>query len=310
MPASRTLGRGRLLRPLLAVSRAELAAYAQAQGLSWVEDPSNTDTHYARNYLRQCVLPLLTARWPQASASLARSAAQLGEAHGLLNELAELDLAAAQQTPSGFAWLSLPSLALAPLQALSPARQRNALRHWLSPLTTLPDSDHWAGWEDLRDAGIAATPIWRLGQGELHRANGRLWWLAGLWLTTPCLPPSGVALERGLAGSIGGSTERLQLPGNGWVQLRSSPGTPALAGDLRVRYRQGGEVLQLAQRGHRQLKRLLNECGVPSMMRARLPLLYRGERLIGVANLPELSAATEEHWQLIWQVPTNDQGLS
>ena len=49
---------------------------------------------------------------------------------------------------------------------------------------------------------------------------------------------------------------------------------------------------------------------VPSMLRARLPLLCRGERLIGVANLPELSAATEEHWQLIWQGPTNDQGLS
>ncbi|MGV8844214.1 MAG: tRNA lysidine(34) synthetase TilS [Pseudomonas sp.] len=312
MPARRALGRGQLLRPLLAVSRAELAAYAQAQGLTWVEDPSNTDTHYARNYLRQCVLPLLTARWPQASTSLARSAAHLSEAQGLLNELAELDLAAAQHTSSGFAWLPLPSLALAPLQGLSPARQRNALRHWLSPLTTLPDSNHWAGWEDLRDAGIAATPIWRLGQGELHRADGRLWWLAGPWLNTPSMPPSGVSLAPGIAGSIGGSTEWLQLPSNGWVQLRTRPGAPAPAArdELRVRYRQGGEVLQLAQRGHRQLKRLLNERGVPSMLRARLPLLYRGDRLIGVANLPELSAATQEHWQLIWQGPTSDQGLS
>jgi len=310
MPASRPLGRGQLLRPLLAVSRVELAAYAQAQGLSWVEDPSNTDTHYARNYLRQCVLPLLTARWPQASTSLARSAAHLGEAHGLLNELAELDLAAAQQTPSGFAWLRLPSLALAPLQALSPARQRNALRHWLSPLTTLPDSNHWAGWENLRDAGIAATPIWRLGQGELHRADGRLWWLAGPWLNTPSVPPSGLSLELGTAGSVGGSSEWLQLPDNGWVQLRIQPGASVPMDELRVRYRQGGEVLQLAQRGHRQLKRLLNERGVPSMLRARLPLLYRGDRLIGVANLPELSAATCEHWQLIWLGPTNDQGLS
>ena len=48
MPASRPLGGGRLCRPLLGVSRAELEAYAQAHRLDWVEDPSNQDPRFAQ----------------------------------------------------------------------------------------------------------------------------------------------------------------------------------------------------------------------------------------------------------------------
>lgn len=65
MPASRPLGAGQLLRPLLAASRAELQAYADAHQLHWVEDPSNGDVQYSRNYLRQQVLPLLTQLRPK-----------------------------------------------------------------------------------------------------------------------------------------------------------------------------------------------------------------------------------------------------
>lgn len=181
MPAQRPLGQGHLLRPLLDVPRAELEAYARQHGLSWIEDPSNDDHRYARNYLRQRVFPVLAKQWPQASTTLARSAAHMGEAQGLLDDLAQIDLAQAA-TPGAFDWLGLQSLALAPLRALSPARQRNALSHWLAPMTLLPDTDHWSGWDSLRDAADDARPIWRLAGGELHRAAGRVWWLSDHWL--------------------------------------------------------------------------------------------------------------------------------
>ena len=187
MPRERALGQGHLCRPLLDVSRAELEVYARAHGLSWVEDPSNTQTDFSRNYLRHEVFPTLTKRWPQAAASLARTAAHCAEAQGLLDELAQQDLAAA--TPhTEFSWLGLPSLALAPIAGLSAARQRNALRHWLAGFTQLPDTDHWAGWETLRDAREDAHPIWTLADGQLHRAGGHLWWLSGDWLRQPVAP--------------------------------------------------------------------------------------------------------------------------
>lgn len=294
MPAQRTLGRGVLLRPLLAVSRSELEAYAQQHELHWVEDPSNTDMRFARNFLRTEVLPLLARQWPQAGQNLARSAEHMREAQGLLDELAELDLAAAAY-PSEYAWLGLSSLALPPLRQLSEARQRNALRHWLAPRTALPDSEHWQGWQDLRDAAVDSAPVWRLAAGALRRADERLWWLAGDWLCAPSSP------------SVWSTpAQSLQLPGNGWLSLRGE----CPAGTLQVRYRVGGEVLALPGRGHRDLKRLLNERGVPAFVRGRLPLLYRGEELLAVANLPGLDGSQWGNWQLSWQPPTSEQGLS
>ena len=209
MPASRALGRGHLLRPLLTASRAELEAYAAAHQLHWVEDPSNGDVQYSRNYLRQQVLPVLKQRWPQAATSMARTAEHLREAQDLLDDLARLDLANLSE-PARFAWLTLPSLPLAPLLALSVARQRNLLRYWLAPMTALPDSDHWAGWCDLRDAGLDAAPIWKLADGELHRADGRLWWLSGQWLRP--LDPLDLPCDRFCAS--------VELPGNGHVHLQ------------------------------------------------------------------------------------------
>ncbi len=293
MPVSRPLGRGWLVRPLLDASRGELEDYARANGLDWIEDPSNCDERFSRNFLRHQIFPLLTQRWPQTVASMARSAAHLREAQGLLDELAQADLAALEQN-SRFTWLPLPSLALAPLLTLSAARQRNLLRHWLAPLTPLPDSDHWAGWQTLTTAAVDAAPVWRLARGELRRADGRLWWLSGAWLRP--LPALALPLQ----------AAHLALPDKGQVCLVGQ----APQGALQVRYRQGGETLRLAGRGQRDLKRLLNECALPAFVRARVPLLYCDEQLLAVANLPGLVANTHGCWQLHWQPPTSDQGLS
>ncbi|WP_438300828.1 tRNA lysidine(34) synthetase TilS [Pseudomonas sp. NMS19W] len=293
MPAQRAVGQGSLVRPLLDITRAELEAYARDHDLRWVEDPSNQDRQFSRNYLRHQVMPLLTGRWPQAHASMARSAAHLREAQGLLDELAQIDLAQAS-LPGEFGWSGLPSLEFGAIAGLSDARQRNALSHWLEPLTRLPDTDHWSGWIDLRDAGNDAAPVWRLADGELHRSAGRLWWLSGHWLRTPVV--SGDWHETSLA---------LRLPDNGRVMFSGQ--TPA--GPLQIRYRQGGEVMHLADRGHRDLKRLLNERAVPGFVRGRLPLLFRGEELLAVANLPGLDSNPPEGWRLHWQPSDEDQGL-
>ncbi|MCP1420768.1 tRNA(Ile)-lysidine synthase [Pseudomonas laurylsulfativorans] len=294
MPRQRPLGKGYLLRPLLDATRAELEAYASEQGLSWVEDPSNEDRQYSRNYLRHQVFPGLTSRWPQAVATMARSAAHLSEAQALLDDLADIDLSLAS-TLSDFDWLGLPSLELAALEKLSVARQRNALSRWLEPRTRLPDSDHWSGWEDLRDATGDARPLWRLAQGELHRAGGRVWWLSGAWLNP--LPVAGTWLDPALP---------LVLPGNGVLTLSGK----IPDGPVQIRYREGGEVMDLPNRGHRDLKRLLNENAVPSFVRGRLPLLYKDGQLLAVANLRGLDGGAIGEWHLHWQPLNEDQGLS
>lgn len=294
MPASRPLGRGLLLRPLFRVSRAQLEAHARQNGLEWVEDPSNADPRFSRNFLRHRVLPLLREHWPGLETTLARSAEQLAEAESLLVSLAELDLAGARLSLEA-PWGALPNLLLTPLLALDEARQRNALRHFLAPLTLLPDRAHWAGWQALRDAAPDAEPVWRLQGGELVRAQGRLWWLAGDWLASPDAPLDWPD-----------ASVPLKLPGNGSLRWEGE----APEGALRVGYRQGGEVLELPGRGHRDLKRLLNEARVPAFVRGRLPLVFRAERLLAVAALPGCDRAPADGARLIWQAPTSDSGLS
>jgi len=294
MPVQRPLAGGYLVRPLLDVSREALEVYAHEHQLKWIEDPSNADSRFSRNYLRHRVLPALTERWPQAVTGLARTAEHLGEAQGLLDELALLDLQAASKA-SAFSWLGLPSLALAPLCELSDARQRNALRHWLAPLTRLPDSDHWAGWHSMRDAKGDAQPLWRLADGELHRCGQRIWWL-----------PSTRSEFSDATVSWPDPQNPLELPGNGQLTLTGE----APEGPLEVRYRQGGEILEVPGRGRRDLKRLLNESGVPGFVRGRLPLLYQGEQLLGVPSLAGLWPAPSDDWQLHWMPQTCDQGLS
>jgi tRNA(Ile)-lysidine synthase len=290
MPVVRALGDGWLVRPLLDVRRDELEAYAMEHRLRWVDDPSNQCTDHARNYLRHRVMPLLRQRWPGASGNMARAAAHLAEAQHLLDDLAEIDLHEAR-LGGRHQWLPIPNLSLSELARLSPSRQRNALRHWLVGLTALPDSDHWAGWEALRDAAKDAAPVWRLAAGELHRADGRVWWLSGPWLVAQAGPIDWLRPDL-----------LLQLPGNGHLRLSGCVGE----GSLQVRYRQRGELLNVPGRGRRDLKRLLNEAGVPGFVRSRLPLLFCNEELIAVANLPQF----DTHGLSIHWMPPADASLS
>ncbi len=110
---------GRLLRPLLALPRSDLLAYARARQLSWIEDESNADARHTRNFLRTRVLPIIADRYPQVGHRLAAAARRFGEAESLLDQLARLDLG---QRPAQF------PLSLSLFQDLPEARARNLLR--------------------------------------------------------------------------------------------------------------------------------------------------------------------------------------
>ncbi|ECF0472632.1 tRNA lysidine(34) synthetase TilS, partial [Salmonella enterica subsp. enterica] len=92
MPAKMPFEQGYLLRPLLNITREQIEAYAHEHGLLWIEDDSNQDDRYDRNFLRLHVMPLLTQRWPHFSQAVTRSAALCGEQEALLDELLDVEL--------------------------------------------------------------------------------------------------------------------------------------------------------------------------------------------------------------------------
>jgi tRNA(Ile)-lysidine synthase len=274
MPVRSVLGQGVHLRPLLDCPRADLTAYAHAEGLNWIEDPSNRDTGFTRNFLRHRVSPELQRRWPGSSASLARSAAHQAEAASLLDELAADDLA----TLSGpDAALSRPGL-----DALSAQRQRNVLRFWIRQKTGgCPSSAVLARiQQDVLHSRQDAEPCVRWGGFELRRYRDRLYVLQQM-----TAPPPVQELDWSLEAPLsiqpaGGVLSATPRTGQG---IRES----ALGGNgVRVGWRRGGECCVPAGRGqHHSLKKLFQEQGIPPWQRARIPLIYIGGQLAAVAGL-------------------------
>ncbi len=262
MPVERPLGQGRLARPLLGLSREALHAYATAHGLSWVDDESNLDTGYDRNFLRHAILPRLRERWPSAPRALTRSAAHLAEAKELLAEMAEADRGRCLGSVTG-------TLSIAALQRLSAARRRNLLRHWLGGQgVTSPDTLHLRRIEqELLSARPDAEPRvgWRGGEVRRYRDD--------LFAFAAALPPVPAV-------TLAWSLERpLPLPAG----LGTLVAEPALGqgialerlGRVTVGFRHGGERCRPQGRAHSQvLKKLLQEAGIPPWERERMPLLF------------------------------------
>jgi tRNA(Ile)-lysidine synthase len=266
-------GRGHLLRPLIGIDGAELRAYAMSAGVSWIDDPSNDDTRFDRNFLRREVLPRLAERWPAVANRLRRSAELLGEASGLLDDLANLDFERCG-TP--------PVLDTAPVERLSAPRQRNLLRRAIRScgLPPPPSTALHRIVDELIPAREDASPLVAWPGAEVRRYRGALYFLPEL-AGRPAVPAE--ALSPGAAAvSLGQGLGKLSLSDSGQAGI-----DPAIAaGGLVVRYRQGGEALRPVSGGPtKKLKGLLQDAAVLPWMRDRVPLLYSDERLVAVADL-------------------------
>ncbi|MCD6007223.1 tRNA lysidine(34) synthetase TilS [Halomonas sp. IOP_31] len=271
MPAWRDWWGRQLVRPLLGVTRARLAEEAAVLGVRWCDDPSNADSAYDRNFLRREVLPLLTERWPKAAASLAGVAARASEADTLLDELAALDLARAGGVPA--------RLALDVLRQLSPARQRLLIRYACQrlDLPTPPTArlDTLLAQLEARDDAQVHV-AWPGGEARCWRGHCYLLAppapLPGEWRSewdghTPLMTPVGSV--DGYLAPLGGAPQALVLT-----------------------LRRGGESLRVAGRGRRDVKRLLQEAGVPPWQRPRQLLAWHGPMLVAV-----LGVAVAEGWE-------------
>ncbi len=274
MPARAPFGAGLLLRPLLEVPRQALRAWALERGLDWIEDPSNADTRYDRNYLRHRVLPVLAQRWPAAARTLARAAAQQAEQAGLAQALAAIDLRDCRAAGAD-------RLSVARLEALPEPRRSNLLRRWVAERGLPPPPRRVLArvTPELLRCRADAIPCVHWPGAELRRFRDHL------YLSAPLPPPpAGVRLEWRPAGS-------LELPAAGGVlEARAVAGRgldAARFGEvLEIRFRRGGERLRPAGRGHRHaLKKLLQEAGVPAWERVRLPLVYAAGELVAVPGL-------------------------
>jgi len=290
MPQTRMLGQGRLLRPLLEYSRGEIEQAASDAGLLWIEDPSNQQTHFDRNFLRLNILPQLQDRWPGYRQTITRACQLSDEASQLNNDLASIDADRLQLDLSANAW----SMAL--LRQLSPLRQKNLIRLWLSEqsLPVPSASQLQTLLTEVLNASSDAQPVIQWGGIEVRRFNDDL-------VIMPVLPVFDSTQEEQWQG------EPWQLSGSGKMAAELVVGTGLKPQKYTVRFRRGGERCKPVDRqGSQTLKKLFQEYQVPVWLRDRVPLLYSaGDELAAVAGCWVCegfqAGQGEEGWVVKWQ---------
>ncbi|MEO8307916.1 MAG: tRNA lysidine(34) synthetase TilS [Pseudomonadota bacterium] len=269
MPPAVPFGTGKLVRPLLDMGRAALVDYVNAAGLEWIEDPSNEQLRFDRNYLRAKVVPQLRERWPSVAQTIGRSARHCAEAQTLLDKDAARDL---ELSCDG------PDLEVAVLRRWHRMRQKAVLRCWFTRRgARVPDERRLDEALRMFDARPDASPSLSWPGARLRRYHGRLILEVGKH------PANTIA---------GDDADALQWD---WRQPLALPG-----GDLVIRHDAQGDLdldrlpesltVQLGPglKGGRRLRNLLQQLEIPTWQRGALPLLYaagQGGSLLGVRDL-------------------------
>jgi tRNA(Ile)-lysidine synthase len=254
MPAVATLGRGLLLRPLLSITRAELASYAASRKLPLVEDPSNAELRFDRNFLRLQVLPLLRQRWPGAASTVSRSAGHCAVAALQLARQAADDLQAAADGPD---------LDMAVLRRWTPERAQSVLRAWFARHgLRSPETRHLREILRMLEARPDAQPRLDLPLARVRAHAGRL-------ILQPLSTPDAAVP----AGPVKWVWRRgaLQLPGGGTLAV-----VPDAHGDLDITSLPQALIVHyldtLPSKG-RSLRKRLQALEVPLWERGSVPLV-------------------------------------
>ena len=267
---------GKLLRPLLDVPRSRLEAYAKQHQLIWIEDESNTDTRFDRNFIRHKVLPILEESYPSIRQIISRSAQNMADANELLDELAFIDASQAGFHPDKKTIISLSTL-----KNLSEHRVNNCLRWWLAqnglqmPSQLQLQQITQQLMHAKQDASIALKVSERL---ILRRYQNRAYLVQEL-------PPNAPINWPWQGEDVIDLPNKTQLifskkMGKG-ISLRKIENAA-----LRIKFREGNERFkpQLG-RPYRSLKVMLQNVDVPPWQRAQLPLIFMDDTLVVIPNI-------------------------
>jgi len=273
-----------LVRPLLNISRAQIIAYAKAHDLTWVEDESNSDVRFDRNFIRNDILPLLTKRWPSITNTINRSSEHCREGQVLLNELAAADLELCQDEVNSFKVEALINLSQARFNNL--IRYFLALKHYLMPSTEQLQQLH-----QQLGAAKEKNPAVKVGENYFRRYKGALYltadfndvsaWQVNIDLHEHCTNielPDNLGQLQLIVGKNEVSENRAPI-----INKQHSIIAPSKDQVITVRFEHNNPKCLPDYRQHsRSLKKVLQELDIPPWQRKRIPFLYFDDILVAV----------------------------
>jgi len=274
MPEVSTFHQALIARPLINVRREDIQAYAIKHQLKWIDDDSNRDVKYDRNFIRHEIIPRLQQRWPSLSQTVSRSARYCAEASEILEAAARIAIEGMQSADGN-------SLSVSALQHYSHAEQKNILRYWFQSkgLSTPSSVQLDQVVEQILTAAIDATPRLTWEGSEVRRYRDYVYALPAL---------KEINVEQSITWN---PDEPLEVESVGTLNAVESSGEGVArkfieSNNLTVSFRQGGESIQPAGRKEKHaLKKLFQEAGIPPWVRERTPLIYIGNDLAAVGEL-------------------------
>jgi len=282
MAAETKQGKDILARPLLNISRTEIVSYANANKLNWVEDESNSDTRFDRNFIRQQIMPLLSERWPSIAQTITRSSSHCLEGQLLLNELAEQDLVSSQ--------LSELCLSVSELSKLSTARFNNLIRYFLGQHNYLmPSTEQLAQVYQQLFANEDKNPAVKVADNYLRRYKEALYLTADFidvsdWQThICCYEKESVAIAKviELPDGLGKLTFSNSSQSFELSKLGQRIALPSKAQKVTLRFCHSNPTCLPDYRHHsRSLKKILQELNIPPWQRKRIAFLYYDNVLV------------------------------
>ena len=292
-----------VVRPLLSLPRSSIESYAKEHALSWVEDESNSDVSFDRNFIRHQVMPLLKARWPSILNTISRSSEHCGEGQALLTELAEQDLLSCltltnikgTKDSKGTEASEEGSQALSTefLMGLSKARFNNLLRHFLAVNHCLMPSSQQLQQIYLQlNAAADKTPAVKVGSHWLRRYQQHLYLTpdyqdVSSWQETSSfdtLRLNGKVVSE-LPDQLGHITLDLQQAtntlnifyNNHCQQVKA----PLSSQQVMIRYQHDNpHCLPDFRQRKRPLKKVLQELSIAPWLRQRIAYLYYDQALV------------------------------
>ena len=255
MPKQKSLGKGIHYRPMLNIEKQQILDYAKKYKINWIEDDSNKNVNFRRNFLRLDIIPQVENVYKNITRILSRSAKHQSEALKLTRELASIDL------KTGNIINNRGRIQIDALVTLERHRMKNILRHHLNDLQFLAPSDKVMNQIiDLIHAKNDATPLVQYNHFEIRRHQSQLYFINNNHGKDLVKCPIHAELEK--------------LP------------------NFSIRYRAEGQRIKLPGKKHSQsLKKVLQEAGIPPWERNSLKMYYIDDELRAMERLGRMEHA-------------------
>lgn len=283
-----------LARPLLSFDQAALQAYANQHHLDWVEDDSNDDIHFDRNFIRHEVAPTLSARWPHFSSAVMRTTQHLQSDSALLAEYLREELSTLIEKVSfgdvhGEALFSFSALNIEALAQKSKLKQVALLREYVEQVTGRVSSSKATS--EIIEAVINSKPdkqpLLVVNDYSIKRHQDHLFILNESMLCKPVFE-----LETNVS-VINYSTKPQSYPNNGTkrtlqVKVNSAD---TLSGAWEMHYGIApSKITPNSKSGSKKLSELFKQKKCPAWLRPMIPLLVLdGQTMIVVGFATDIN---------------------